>query len=130
MGLDFPWPITTGEWLAWTSAAATALIGLLYLFAPRLMLRLSGLAVPLERQQALAHLRGPVAGFLLGVGLGAILLGQPLVYLVLGFAWGFTAFGRVIGMLSDGAGLRNSLHLIAETGLAVLALLFATGIVP
>ena len=129
MGFAFPWPTTDGEWLAFASAAATALIGLLYLFAPRIMLRVSGLTYSPERPQALAHLRGPVAGFLLGTGLGALLLAQPLIYTVLGFAWAFAAFGRVIGMLSDGGGTRNLLHLAAELLLAGLALSFALGLV-
>ncbi len=129
MDLAFPWPTSNGEWLAWASAAFTALLGLVYLFAPRLALRASGLQYPPERQRVLAHVRGPMAGFLLAMGLGPILLGQPLLYMVLGFAWAFTVFGRVIGMLSDGGGMRNLVHLATETLLAALALVFAFGLV-
>lgn len=129
MEFALPWPTTNGEWLAWTSAAVTALVGLAYLLAPRLMLRASGLQAPPERPAALAHVRGPVAGFLLGVGLGALLLAQPFVYMVLGFAWTFAAFGRLLGMLSDGAGPRNLVHFAAEVVLAALPLLFVFGFV-
>jgi hypothetical protein len=73
MELALPWPTTNGEWLAWGSGVFTALLGLLYLFAPRLMLRAGGLLYPPDRPQSLAHVRGPVAGFLLGTGLAAVL---------------------------------------------------------
>lgn len=130
MDLALPWPTTNGEWLAWGSAAFTALLGLAYLLAPRMMLRASGLLAPAERPGALAHVRGPVAGFLLGVGLSAMLLAQPFVYMALGFAWTFTVFGRLLGMLSDGGGARNLVHLFAEIMLAALPLLFVFGFVP
>lgn len=129
MDWSFPTPITTGEWLSFAVASLTALLGLCHLFAPRLMLRASGLALPPEKESALAHLRGPEAGFLLGLGLGALLLAQPLIYLVLGFAWAFAAFGRVIGMLSDGAGGRNLAFFVFELVLAVAGLVFPLGLV-
>lgn len=129
MEFALPWPTTSGEFLAWVSAVLTTLIGLAYLFAPRTMLRASGLLAPADKPSALAHVRGPIAGFLIGSGLGALLLAQPLVYMVLGFCWGFAAFGRLIGMLSDGGGVRNLAHFVAEAALAALPLLFAFGLV-
>ena len=129
MEFALPWPTTTGETLAWASAAATVLIGLAYLFAPRTMLRASGLVAPADKLSALAHVRGPIAGFLIGSGLGARLLAQPLIYMVLGFCWAFAVFGRLISMLSDGGGVRNLAHLVAEAALALPPLLFAFGLV-
>jgi hypothetical protein len=49
---------------------------------------------------------------------------------VLGFAWAFAAFGRLIGILSDGASARNIAHFIAETVLAALPLAFFFRLLP
>ena len=32
MEFAFPWPVTQGEWLAWSSAAVTVLLGLIFFF--------------------------------------------------------------------------------------------------
>ncbi|HEV7254102.1 MAG TPA: DUF4345 domain-containing protein [Mesorhizobium sp.] len=130
MELAFPWPTTNGEWLAWTAAALTALWGLVHLIAPRLALRAAGLSTLPDRPAALAHARGPMAGFYLGLGLSALLLAQPLLHMTLGFAWAFSAFGRLIGMLSDGAGVRNLALFVLEVLLAALPLAFVFGFVP
>ena len=62
--------------------------------------------------------------------LSAILLAQPLVYMALGFCWAFTAFGRLVSMLSDGGGrLYNLALFVVEAVLAALPLLFAFGLV-
>src|SRR5690606_21594122 len=67
--LAFPWPISQGEWLAWSSAAATALFGLLMLLAPRSVLRLIRLQPAPERPEAVGEVRATMGGFYLGAGL-------------------------------------------------------------
>ena len=103
MEFSFPWPTTQGEWLAWSSAAITLLLGLALFFAPGLCFKLLRLQPKPEKPEAIAEGRARMAGFYLGVGLCAILLTQPLLYMALGFSWLFTAFGRVLAMMSDGA---------------------------
>jgi hypothetical protein len=130
MELAFPWPMSDGEWLAWSAAAVTALIGLAMLIAPRLALRALALAPVEGRGEGLSAARATMAGQHLGLGIASILLAQPLVYLALGLAWAFCAFGRIISMLSDGAAsLRNVAFLVVELALAALALAFALSIV-
>jgi hypothetical protein len=130
MELSFPWPMSQGEWLAWISAAVTVLLGVLFLFAAGTGLKALRLQTAPAYPQALAEVRGRVAGFYLGLGLSAILLAQPLIYMALGFSWAFTAFGRLVSMLSDGGGrLYNLVMLIVEVVLAALPLLFAFGLV-
>lgn len=130
MEFAFPWPYTQGEWLAWCSAAVTVLFGVFALFAPRLALKLLRLQTLPDRQDALAEGRATLAGFYLGVGLCAILLAQPLLYMTLGFCWLFTAFGRIVAMMSDRAGtLYNWIALVLELALAALPLMFAFGLV-
>ncbi|HHZ09269.1 MAG TPA: DUF4345 family protein [Rhizobiales bacterium] len=131
MEIAFPWPTSNGEWLAWSSAAVTVLLGLFGLFAPRLALRLLRLSPSERHPDAVAEIRATISGFYLGLGLACILLAQPLLYLALGFSWGFTAFGRVVGMLSDRANtLYNWVALIVDLALAVSPLAYAFGFVP
>ncbi|MGN6584240.1 MAG: AGROH133_08824 family phage infection protein [Rhizobiaceae bacterium] len=131
MGLSFPWPASQGEWLAWVCAAITVLSGLFFLFAPRAGLRFLRLQTMPAHPEALSESRGTIAGFYLGIGLSCVLLAQPLLYMALGFSWGFTAFGRLVSMLSDkGATLYNIFAFVLEIVLAALPLAFAFGFLP
>jgi hypothetical protein len=131
MELAFPWPVTNGEWLAWGSAAATVVFGLLMFFAPRITLRILRLQTTEAHPEAVAESRATMGGFYLGVGLCALLLAQPFIYMTLGLSWLFTAFGRIVSMLSDrGNTLYNWVSLVLELVLALLALVFAFGLVP
>jgi len=132
MDVAFPWPTTEGEWLAWSAAATTVVLGLILLFAPRISLRVLRLRPAEGHPEAVAAARATMAGFYLGLGLCCILLGPQLfLYMALGFCWLFTAFGRVVSMLSDrGNTLYNWTLLIVEMGLAALPLGHVFGILP
>jgi uncharacterized membrane protein HdeD (DUF308 family) len=131
MEFAFPWPVTQGEWLAWVSAAVTVLFGAILLFAPGISFRMLRLAPKPEHPEAYAAARANMAGFYLGLGLSALLLAQPLLYMALGFSWLFTAFGRIVSMMSDqGNKLYNWLWLVFDLALSGLALAFALGFVP
>lgn len=126
MAFSFPWPLSHGEWLAWWAAAATVVLGLLVMFAPRLSLRLLGLEA--ARRGALVMPRCLIGGFYVGFGMAAILLAQPFIYLALGAAWAVAAFGCVVSLLSDGAAtLHGWLFLLLSLALAALTLAFALG---
>jgi hypothetical protein len=130
MNLAFPWPITTGEWLAFTSAAITVLFGLLLLIAPALSFRILRIAPLPGHPEAVSEGRATMAGFYLGVGLCCLLTGQFWIYLALGFSWAFTAFGRLVSILSDKGGTAlNWSRLVIECVLAGLALVFALGFI-
>ena len=131
MAFEFPWPTSNGEWLAWSSAAVTILFGLIMLFLPKIGLRILRLQTAPEHPEALAEARATMSGFYLGLGICCILLAQPLLYLALGFSWLFTAFGRIVSMLSDrGNTLYNWISVVIELLLAGLALAFSLGFVP
>jgi uncharacterized membrane protein HdeD (DUF308 family) len=131
MEFAFPWPYSFGEWLAWISAVLTVLIGLLLLFAPETGLRLYRLQTVPDHPEAVATARANMAGFYLGLGISCLLLAQPLLYLALGLSWALTGFGRLVSMLSDdGSTLYNWVVLAIEIVLALLALLFAFGLIP
>lgn len=130
MDLAFPWPISQGEWLAWTSAAITALGGLVLLLAPRIAARILRLQASADHPEAVGELRSSLGGFHLGIGLSAILFAQPLIYLALGLCWMLAAFGRFISMLSDdGNTFYNWVRLVAEGILGLMALAYALGFV-
>ena len=131
MEFAFPWPFTTGEWLAWSSAAATVFIGLVLLFMPRLALGLLRLQPVPGRPEAVAQGRATMAGFYLGVGAVSILLAQPSIYLALAAGWKITAFVRIISILSDGGNrLFNWILLAVEIALGVLAGAYPLGFIP
>jgi hypothetical protein len=132
MEFVFPWPTSDGEWLAWSSAAMTVLFGLILLFAPGISLKILRLQTVPEHPEAVSEARATMAGFYLGVGLVAILFSpQPFLYIALGASWAFTAFGRLVSMLSDrGFTLYNWISLIVELALAALPLAYAFGFIP
>lgn len=131
MEFAFPWPVTQGEWLAWSSAAVTVFFGLLLLFAPRISFRLLRLSTSERYPNAIAEARSTMAGFYLGLGVCCILLAQPLLYMALGASWAFTAFGRLIAMMSDGANTPyHWVSILLDLALAVMPLAFAFGFIP
>lgn len=130
MEFSFPWPTSQGEWLAWSSAVVTVAFGLIFLFAPRLSFRLLRLQPTEKHPEAVGEARATMSGFYLGLGLCCILLAQPMLYLALGFSWLFTAFGRIVSMLSDeGNTIYNWVWLVIEVALAMLPLALALGFV-
>ncbi|MCY0151307.1 DUF4345 family protein [Hoeflea alexandrii] len=126
--MEFYWPTTQGEWLAWSSALVTILFGLMLLFAPRLSLRILRLQTLPDHPEAVSEARATMAGFYLGVGLCAMLFAQPLIYLAIGAGWAFTAFGRIISMMSDrGVTFFNLASVVIEILLAAAPLLYGLG---
>lgn len=127
---EFYWPASSGEWVAWTSALITIGFGLLLLFAPGISFRILRLQTHPDHPEALAEGRGTMAGFYLGLGICCVLFAQPLLWVALGACWGFTAFGRLISMMSDnGNTLYNWISIVIEVILAALPLAFAFGFV-
>lgn len=128
--IEFYWPTSQGEWMAWGSAVVTIVFGLMCLIAPRLSLRILRLQTLPDHPEAVSESRATIAGFYLGIGLCAVLFAQPLIYLALGAGWGFTAFGRIISMLSDrGVTLFNFISVLIEAVLAALPLLYGLGLI-
>ncbi len=100
---EFPYPTSPAEWLAFASAVATALLGLMLFVLPRLTLRAMGIGTVAGRDDAVAEIRSVMAGFLLAAGLGSIMFAQPLIYLVLGACWAVTVLGRIVTAFVDRA---------------------------
>lgn len=123
-------PTETGELLAWLSAVVTVLFGLVLLCAPRLCFRVMRISTVPGHPDAVAAGRGTMAGFYLGVGLSALLLAQPLLYVALGAGWAFTAFGRLVSMVFDrGLNRFNLVSILIEAALAALPLGYSFGLI-
>ncbi|WP_336055236.1 AGROH133_08824 family phage infection protein [Nitratireductor sp. CH_MIT9313-5] len=130
MEFALPWPTSDGEWLAWSSAAATIFFGFIAMFAPGTTLRLLRLDNPPMRNSGLSTVRAQLGGFYIGIGVAAILFAQPLIYLALGLAWAIALFGRIVSMMSDRANtLHNWIALVLNALLAALPLAFTLGFI-
>ena len=128
--MAFSLPADTAGWLPFAAACVAVLLGLAALFAPRLMLSAIGLAPSAGSRDALGGSRASLAGFWLGVGLvSAALYDQPFVQLALGAGWLFSAFGRLVSLLTDGATFRALLYFLLEIVLAAAALAPAFGFI-
>lgn len=123
-------PTETGEFLAFCAAVVTSLIGLAFLFAPGLTFRALGIDIREGRRGGYAEARSTMGGFHLGLGIAALLLAQPMVYLALGAAFALAAFGRILSMLSDGGNtVVNWIFLIVQIVLSGLPLAYVFGFV-
>ncbi len=90
-------------------------------------MRVFGLASRGERVKVSAR-SDRWAGFYLGLGLGAVVLAQPLIYTAFGAAFAMAAFARIVSILSDkGSTYLNYLLLVAQAIIAALPLLYVFG---
>lgn len=125
--MELYFPTEFGERLAYCSAAVTALIGLFLMFAPGYAYRFLKLQVKEGRSEAYAEARS-AGGFMVGFGLMAILLAQPMIYLALGASFGVAAFGRILSLMSDrGSIFLSLLLLVVQAVLAALPFLYGLG---
>lgn len=128
--MEFYIPTETGEFLAFCAAVVTSLLGLVFLFAPGIAFRALGIDLREGRRGGYAEARSTMGGFHLGLGIAALLLAQPMVYLALGGAFALAAFGRILSMLSDsGNTVVNWLYLAAQIVLSALPLAYVFGFV-
>ena len=95
------WPQTLGETMGFGVAIITTLLGLLAFMAPRIAFQIARIEARVP--DAIAEGRASFGGVFLSLGLGTILLAQPLVTLVLGGAWVMMALGRIVSMIFDRA---------------------------
>lgn len=125
--MEFYFPTELGEQLAFTGAAATAVIGLFVLVFPATVLRLSAFHIGGIRPEGYASVRSIGAQYL-GLGLLPILLAQDWLYMALGIALAFAAMGRLLACILDRALTpRNILILLLEVVLSAGPLAYVFG---
>lgn len=115
-----PIPTELGAQLAMLSSVITLFIGLLlFLFAGPIA-NWWGFAAREGREGAAGELR-PAGGFMAGLGLAGFLFDQPVIYVMIASAWAFSAFGRLLSMMSASDrsnGLYNFLFLILQVAMS------------
>ncbi|MFK7867763.1 MAG: DUF4345 family protein [Roseobacter sp.] len=81
-------------------AVLTIGFGLFGFLAPRYTASALDLA-PTDSTMGLSEMRASVGGLFVAAGLAAILLGDPLAYAMIGFAFAGAATGRVLSLIFD-----------------------------
>ncbi len=106
------------EWLPRLGALLTMAIGLAGLFKPTLIT--DGCDIELKSSKGLSEARAIFGGMMLGVGLTALVLGDPNVYLALGLGWTGATAARFLSMALDGSTMKESIPPIVIDGTAAL----------
>lgn len=115
-----------GAWAALVSAVITIVFGVICFFAPRTTYKILRLQTAEGVPEALSESRATMAGFYLGVGILAIVLSQPLLWLALGAGWAVTALGRLVSIIFDGGNTQfNWISIAMEAALAAGPLVYA-----
>ena len=109
------------EWLPRVGAVLTILIGAAGVFRPTLIT--DGCDIELKSSKAFSEARGVFGGIMLGMGLTALILNDPNVFLALGLAWAGATTARFVSMALDGSTIQESIPPIVIDGtIALLAL--------
>lgn len=61
-----------------------------------------------ETTMGVSEIRAASGALFVGLGVGALLLGTPAAYAMIGFAWGGAAVGRLTSILADPAPTRRT----------------------
>lgn len=108
------------QWLPVAGALITLLIGLVGFFKPRLLL--DQLDIKLESPAAVSEARAVFGGMNLGPAVAALVLGEPIIFTLLGIAWSTLLLARFWSLAVDGIGLKGATPGIVVDG--VIAFLF------
>jgi len=93
-------------WLNPLLALVSAAFGVIGWAAPRYTADVLDLRTG-ETTMGLSEMRAASGALFVGLGLGAIVLGSPTAYAMIGFAWGFAALGRLTSIVADGPATRQ-----------------------
>ena len=69
----------------------------------------------------LSEIRASVGCLFVGLGIGALIIGGPIAYAMVGFAWGGAAVGRLVSCLTENRGNRKAwIYFAVEAVVAVV----------
>lgn len=97
-------------------------IGAISWLAPRYTLGALDLRLG-ETTMGLSELRASAGALFVGMGIGALILGTPAAYVMLGFCWTGAAVGRLTSLIADGASRKKWMFFIVEAAVGVPAIL-------
>ena len=69
-----------------------------------------------------SEIRASVGALFVGMGVGALLLGSPEAYAMLGFCWCGAAIGRLTSLLLDGASRKKWVYFWVEAAVGIPAI--------
>jgi len=69
-----------------------------------------------------SEIRASVGCLFVGLGVGALILSNPIAYAMLGFCWCGAALGRLTSLLMDGRTHKKWVYFVVEAGVGVPAL--------
>lgn len=75
--------------------------------APRYTMELLDLTAD-GSTMGVSEIRAASGALFIGLGLGAMVLNEPLAYAMIGFAWGGAAIGRLTSIIADDAPTRQT----------------------
>ncbi|MBL4893109.1 MAG: hypothetical protein JKX91_15065 [Rhizobiaceae bacterium] len=118
----FELPQSPEEWLPFLVPLVTLLIGLGYMFMPRLVLGRLGLDGGLNHPEGIGAGRSNFGGFMVGLSIVCVLFQQPILNQALTLSWGIAAAGKLVHLVLDG-GLRQkpAINLVRFVVAAALA---------
>lgn len=76
-----------------------------------------------DTTMAMSEVRASAGALFVGMGIGALILGAPVAYAMLGFCWCGAALGRATSLLLDGAFGKKWVYFIVEAGVGIPAVL-------
>lgn len=119
--IEIVFPDDWSERLAWLTAVATIMIGLVLMLIPRTFGHFLGLAFRSGTNNGVSELRGAFGGMWVGLGLACILLAQPFTYFALGLAFLGAVLGRLISLAADRT---FNLHCLIATAIEAMGAYF------
>ncbi len=96
--------------------------GLIGWIAPRYTMDQLGLAAREGSTMGPSEMRAASGALFVGLGAGALLIGNPTAYAMIGCAWGGAAIGRLTSILLDGASRQKWVFFAVEIAVGVLAI--------
>ena len=111
------------DWTNLLFALLSIGLGLFGWLAPRYTLGALDLTMG-QTTMGMSEIRASAGALFVGMGLGALLLGTPAAYLMLGACWAGAAVGRLTSILLDGTNTKKTTFFAVEAvvGLAAIAL--------
>jgi len=76
-----------------------------------------------ETTMGASEIRASAGALFVGMGIGALLLGTPEAYVMLGFCWCGAAMGRLTSLILDGTSQKKWVYFIVEAGVGIPAIL-------
>ncbi|SFS11624.1 DUF4345 family protein [Yoonia litorea] len=74
-----------------------------------------------DSTMALSEVRASAGALFVGMGVGALLIGTPTAYAMLGFCWCGAAVGRATSLVIDGRFKKKWIYFIVEAAVGVPA---------